>query len=102
MEQHESPGTNPDDETPGAAMLVGERIGRVAIQMAVDEPETARGLPGFSLREAVFADLRSTLFSKLKIARTATVNIDSAEVIMRVGHAVGVCEEAALQPRSSD
>lgn len=78
-----------------AAQQRGHRLAEVASKIASEQPDTAKSFPGFGLREAIFADLRTTLFVKLKVTGLS-VRLDDAqgEEAMRHGHIVAVCEEA--------
>jgi hypothetical protein len=77
------------------AIIVGKKLGEVAERMAVTSPPIAADIPGFDLREAVFADLRATLLGKLVVTSfPVRFDRDVAEVLMRFGHAVRYAEES--------
>lgn len=98
MEEREAPS---GEEPLSRALRRGEWIGETAWRIAVEEPEIAGELPGTPLRDAILADLRGTLFVKLKLTNVpARLDSDLAEMAMRFAHAVGVCEEAlpAIEP----
>jgi hypothetical protein len=77
------------------ALQLGVRLSEVAGQVTLDNPEIGRDLPGFAYREAVFADLSQTLFAKLKVTSWPhKMDTEGGQLVMRFGHAVGVCEEA--------
>jgi hypothetical protein len=85
----------PHEEPFARALRRGEQISETAWRMAIEEPDIAAGLPGTPLRDAILADLRGTLFVKLKLVNLpARLDSDVAEAAMRFAHALGVCEEA--------
>lgn len=83
------------DSSIGRALIRGRSLATVAKRCALDDPEIGQSLRGFPLRDAVFADIRHTLFVKLKITGFPTLlHSDMGEVMMRYGHAVAAGEEA--------
>ena len=83
------------EEPLARALRRGGRLGETAWRMAVQEPDLAAAAPGSPLRDAIFADLRGTLFVKLKVTNLrARLGSDLGELAMRLAHTVGVCEEA--------
>jgi hypothetical protein len=87
----------PKEPSLGRAFMAGAKVGLIAEQMTLESPDIGHGIPGFELREAVFADLRHTLFAKLTVTH-APRRFDRAagELLMRFGHAAGYAEEALL------
>jgi hypothetical protein len=93
MDEHEGSIETGDDMTD--ALALGQRLADVAGQVTLEKSEVGENLPGFELRDAVLADLSRTLFLKLKITTwPARMDRDAGVLVMRYGHAVGVCEEA--------
>ncbi len=86
---------SPEREPLAIAHWRGTHLATVAARIAGDEV-MASNLPGFAHREAVFADLRRTLFTKLRLTSIlrASFDLETAETAMRYGHVVGVCEES--------
>jgi hypothetical protein len=78
----------------GRAILVGQRLGDLALDMAIARPEIAQSIPGFGLRDALFADLRHTLLTKVALTNVRRLDRDLGELLMRAGHAVGFAEES--------
>ena len=76
----------------------GRHLSEVATRLHKDVVE-ARAIPGFRLREAVFADIKRLLFRKLQIQSwpRARLDADTAEEAVRLGHVIGFCEEALSQ-----
>jgi hypothetical protein len=83
------------DDDRSREISLGAQLGEVAAMATFENPHVGRGFPGFRLREAVFADLRHTLFTKLKASNFPHwPGGEIYESAMRFGHAVGVCEES--------
>ena len=80
------------DSSIGRALLRGKLLADVAKRTALEEPEIARSMRGFPLREAVFADIRHTLFTKLKITGFPTLlDGDMGELMMRSTATLWLC-----------
>lgn len=77
------------DGSVAGAIAQGHLLATVAAQLV--ERGIDDELPGFELRDAVFTDLAKTLFIKLRLARSIS---DVSTHVLRLGRALGVCEEA--------
>lgn len=73
----------------------GRQLADVTNRACVDA-EVAERLPGFQHREAIFSDIGRLLFTKLRITSWPKAKLDRehADLAMRFGHVVGVCEES--------
>jgi hypothetical protein len=78
-----------------AAVVRSQHFSEAVTETILERPEVGRGIEGFPLREAVFAELRHTLFAKLKITGLpSSLDSERADIALRYGHAIAVCEEA--------
>ncbi len=77
------------------AMRRADRLTEVIGELVIDRPSTGRELQGFHLREAIFVDIKATLFVKLKLTNfPARISGDLGDLLLRWGHVLAVCEEA--------